>query len=118
MGCFVQYLEIGGHACTQLLCYVIGINVWPCKINEQLHLFTSAAVPITVHWKQLEKPNCGSIYLNLIFCPAVIFFFNLFTENAFDSDVEGCMFQGCCLLALQVGVVRKAILFREGFSLK
>lgn len=42
----------------------------------------------------------------------------LFIENAFHSDVKGYTLHECWLFLLQVGVVRKALLFQEGFSIR
>lgn len=59
----------------------------------------------------------GYIYLKIILCPVLLqLWFLLFIENAFHSDVEGCYVQGYWFLTMQVGVVRKALLFHEGFS--
>lgn len=70
-------------------------------------------------WKATRKTWLWLCWFNvhplLTTSTAVVF---VIMEKAFHSDMEGCIFQGCCSFNLQVGVVRKAVLLQEGFSVK
>lgn len=69
--------------------------MWPCKINEQLRVFTSAVVLIIAHGKQLStfmatfilSSSSAQYFYSCNFCNLLKIHFKVMWKNVCSKDV-------------------------------